>query len=207
MQILSPQLVTHAHCIFLMNEQFPDVTHVFGGEVRFKNYLLDNGNTANLVFLDKLLPDYNGQTYVAESYGTCDNAWLQLIYDRDDGLYYIVKTEMSTTTTTETGSWLDLTNVSPATQFERRITNVVTYPIIGSNAGDITPAGPYPSAWQTITNPPLNLVNICSLYQINAGYLQYFDSAAIFDIEVRVVGQSSPIQSSNIRFNCIASCF
>lgn len=205
-QIASPQLVTHAYSILLMNQELPNVTHVFGGEVRFKNYLLDNGNTANLVFLDKLLPGYNNQTYVADSYLTCDNSQLQLVYDRDDGIYYIIKTEMGVTSTLDTGNWLDIINVSPSTQFERRITNVVTYPTIGSNAGTVFPAGPYPSAWQTITNPPLNMFLMCELYQINAGTGQYLESDAIFDIEVRVVGQSAPVQSSNIRFNCLASC-
>ena len=38
--IVSPQLVSHAYMVLLLNQQFPNSTHLFGGEVRFQNYLL-----------------------------------------------------------------------------------------------------------------------------------------------------------------------
>lgn len=67
LQIVSPQLVTYAYMIQQMSEEYPDHTHVFGGEVKFKsNYQYANRNY-NLVFLDKLVPAYDGQLYGAPS--------------------------------------------------------------------------------------------------------------------------------------------
>lgn len=63
-QLVSPQLVTYAHMINIMNEDLHSVTHVFGGEVRFKtNYLMDDGSYSNIVYLDKTMPEYNGVSY------------------------------------------------------------------------------------------------------------------------------------------------
>lgn len=51
--IVSPQLVSHAYVISIINQEFPNRTHLFGGEVRFQHHLLDSGEMAKLVFLDK----------------------------------------------------------------------------------------------------------------------------------------------------------
>ncbi|NBP58379.1 hypothetical protein EBU71_17970, partial [bacterium] len=67
LQIVSPQLVTYAYMIQQMSEEYPDHTHVFGGEVRFQsNYQYANRNY-NIVFLDKLVPAYDGEFYSSPS--------------------------------------------------------------------------------------------------------------------------------------------
>jgi hypothetical protein len=63
--IESPQLNTYVYITELMAEEFPEATHLFGGEIRFRNItyadkqqtlmLMAKEPTANL--------DYNGQTY------------------------------------------------------------------------------------------------------------------------------------------------
>ena len=65
LQIASPQLVTYAYMIQQTDEQYPNHTHVFGGEVRFRSNYQYADRNYNLVFLDKLVPGYNGQTYLS----------------------------------------------------------------------------------------------------------------------------------------------
>lgn len=202
LEIVSPQIVTHAYCILLMSKEFKNCTHVFGGEIRFQKYLMDNGDLANLVFLDKVTPAYNGQTYVADSYGTCDYSLLQLGYNTGDGTWAVYADYQSLTgVVLASGVW----TTTPGSLYQYRVTNVVTYPIIGSNAGVVGPEGPYPTDWFTIGIGFIH--NLVGLYQINAGFNQYFESDAIFDIDLRAVSNPGIVVASSIRFNCLASCF
>lgn len=58
--IVSPQLTTHAWMVEHIATQFPNVQHVFGGEVRYRtNYIkTDDITPANIVLLGKVTPGY-----------------------------------------------------------------------------------------------------------------------------------------------------
>ena len=200
--IVSPQLVSHAYIISIINQQFPNRTHLFGGEVRFQPYLLDNGEMAKLVFLDKLTPGYDGQLYTANADGSCDSSQLELVYSSGGGweILYAFPTQ-TPPTVGWSGTWTD----TPGSSYEYRITSITTWPTIGSNAGSPTPSSA-PTGWSAIGGS----TSICKMYQINAGGPvppQYLESDAIFYIEVRVIGQTSPVQASSVRFNTLASCY
>jgi hypothetical protein len=69
-QVVSPQLVTHAHMVNVMAAQYAGRQHVLGGEVRYRtNYLKDDNSFANIVLLTKVAPGYNGLLYSARSDG------------------------------------------------------------------------------------------------------------------------------------------
>lgn len=203
LDIISPQLVSHAYIVLLINQQFPNRTHLFGGEVRFKNYFLDDGEMAKLIFLDKLAPGYDGQTYTSNSDGTCSAAQLDLVYSASAGTYEILYSFPPgfPPTYLSSGTWTD----TPSSSYEYRISSLTTWPTIGSNSGTPTPSSA-PTGWSAISGNK----TICSMNQYAAGSPvppTFYDSDAIFGIEVRVVGQTSPVQSSTVRFNTLSSCY
>ena len=55
-QRTSPQIVTHAHMVELMDYEYPNRTHLFGGEVRYQtNHILPNDDEKHyLIYLDKM---------------------------------------------------------------------------------------------------------------------------------------------------------
>lgn len=59
----SPQLTTHAYIVKLMKDELPDVTHLFGGEVRFE-YITHQNKIWNVSYLSKLasIPTSNFDT-------------------------------------------------------------------------------------------------------------------------------------------------
>jgi hypothetical protein len=206
-QIQSPHLVTYTHAVKVMSLEYPNSTHVFGGEVKFKsNYKLDNGEDSNLVWLDKLLPAYNGNTYQANA-ATCDDAFVRLFYyganfgARVRGEYGIQLSNVPNLV--ETGFWTD----TPSAAYERRVTNITlnsgttglyqTQPAVGST----------PQAWTLITSAGLGLNIVAEAYVFTPGYGSFYFISATFDIEVRVVGETTPVQASNITLNAFADCF
>lgn len=190
-QIQSPQLVTHAYMIDIMSKDYTNSTHMFGGEVRFKtNHLLDDGTTANLVFLDKLNPGYNGITYGVSDDGGGFGVQVTIYLNYDsNGSWEVNYSGGNPTGSPTSGSWTD----TPSSTYEFRITNV------NNIQGSPEPSGP--TGWVTIAGG----TNICTCTAASQGQGGFGNTDAIFDIEVRVVGQTVPSQSSSIRL--VASAF
>lgn len=189
-QIQSPQLVTHAYMIDIMSKDYTNSTHMFGGEVRFKtNHLLDDGTTANLVFLDKLNPGYNGQSYSAADdgggFGTYCECTLSYgttgIFLPIEGSWIINGTN-NLQGSPVIGQW----TTTPAVDYEFRITNVV-----GTISG-ATPNGP--TDWTPMNRPGFTF--ICGSSATSSGTTVYDSNQ--FSIQVRVSGEASPIQDSTI---------
>lgn len=62
--LLSPQILTHAHMVEVIDYEFPYRTHIFGGEVRYstRHVYYDDDENQNIIYLDKagfLLTYYN----------------------------------------------------------------------------------------------------------------------------------------------------
>lgn len=191
LQIQSPQLATHAYMIDSMSKEYVDFTHMFGGEIKFKkNYLMDNGTIANLVYLDKLNPGYNGVTYGVSDDGGGFGVQVTIGLNYNSNGSWVVQASGGNQTGSPTsGSWTD----TPSSTYEFRITNV------NNIQGSPEPSGP--TGWFTIAGG----TNICTCTAASQGPGDFGNTDAIFDIEVRVVGQTVPLQSSSIRL--VASAF
>lgn len=181
-QLQSTQQLTHAYTINLVNEKYPNSTHLFGGEVRF-NIQNQEDSIVNVVFLDKVdPPGYNGQLYEAFTGGALASS-CSLRYNGDDGLYTIVRIQIGGNTS---GVW----TTTFSSSYEYRITSVtIDQSYIG---GQTIPdsAGPFPTVWTPITGDTL----ICRSRIVDP----FAIIQATFGIEVRVVGETSPVVSSTI---------
>jgi len=90
-QYASPQLVTYAYMVELMSLKYPNMTHVFGGEVKFRtNYDKENGEIANVILLEKVVPSYNGQIY--SNGAACSQGCTNIMYYYPDGTWAIIFT-------------------------------------------------------------------------------------------------------------------
>jgi len=206
-QIQSPHLVTYVHAVKAMSVEYSNATHVFGGEVKFKsNYKLDNGEDSNLVWLDKLLPAYNGNQYIDYA-GNGQSAYARLVYwgasafgGNQAGKYFI--SLQSFPNPVEEGLWTD----TPSVLYEERVTYWVYSEGLAGTIG-VTPAVA-PSDWQIIPNtgfPPLNLP--CEVNCSAASYGSYNYGLVTFEIEVRVVGETTPVQASSISLGVYTATF
>jgi hypothetical protein len=64
LQTISPHIMTHYHMVEIMEKEFPGVSHVFGGEVRFQSSITDEfGEKVNLIKLGKQGLPGNGGSY------------------------------------------------------------------------------------------------------------------------------------------------
>lgn len=200
--LVSPQLISHAYTVGQMDREFPNHTHLFGGEIRFQNYLLDNGEIAKLVFLNKLVPGYNGVTYDDSHYGSCSGGAQRLVYFSGGTWEYQVQNNWpnsnATYDTLDSGSWTD----TPGSTYEFRLTSIT-----GSGyCSTFSCSGSYPSTptgWSTIGAATVIIFGYC----INAGYGDPDINCSLgAGIEVRVSGQSSPVQASSINFSATNGC-
>jgi hypothetical protein len=142
LQISSPQLVTHAYMIEMMSVKYPHSTHLFGGEVRFKsNYIMDNGDYANLVFLNKVSPvGYNNVVYEDRNDGF--QAGLDLNYFGSTGEFQIVSFGGNPQGSPISG----LFTTTPAFQYQFRNTSVnIIIDEPGGGQTSYTPGGPDPT--------------------------------------------------------------
>jgi hypothetical protein len=198
--IASPQLVTHAYSIQLMSEKLPDVTHMFGGEVRFQSdYLLDNGERANLVYLvGKVIPpSWNGFTVQPQSDTFYSPATAQgyLVYNLSPsgfsaGSWWLQVYDYDSAGNTSTGTWTS----TPSLSYEYRVTSSTGSP------------NRYPTAatgWASI--PTGTNITLCSCYAYAGSTPSSDYQSATFTIEVRKVGTTTPVASGTITFNCIAN--
>lgn len=225
MQIVSPQIVTHAFMIKIMEAQFPGTAHVFGGEVRFyTNHLRDDGRYANLVILDKLTPGYNGGAY--EAHGRNDGTGISStslslnytagygvtqtwnIYQQASGTGAFVNNYGSPTS----GNWANSSSI---------IISAYSYRIVSASVTeDCSPGVPslVPS-WQTLTSQTpssatswnsissgtnyVGSVSAQSLPNISGIVGQWIYSRCIYGIEVRA--SASPLNVLSTTVNLYAS--
>lgn len=195
-QIQSPHLVTYAHIIKSMSLDYPTSTHVFGGEVKFKtNYLLDNGDNSNLVYLDKLVPGYDGKTYEDTFVGgSSDITNLRLVYAGYNGSWFVDSYTVGPFL--ESGNWTD----TPAVQYEFRIAT-----ISGNGSGSYSSTPDSTTGWTTIFQGLFAFTQICNLTAGAPGYGQVNNATFTYGIEVRVLGETTPVQSSTITFYVLSS--
>lgn len=204
LQIVSPQLVTHAYCIMLMSEEYKNYTHVFGGEVRFQNYMTDDGEVANLAFLDKLVPAYNGQTYtdIISDY-TPQSAGVSLYYQVDAaypvytvGNYVILGQHGGQLAT---GPWTD--TIASSYEFQIQYWN-----LLGSvGYYDVNPPAA-PTSYTPLVEGLYGLNLICELTARPPDiYSSYNFARVYFEINLRVVGETDPVMFSTVTFEAAAS--
>jgi hypothetical protein len=113
LQYASPQLATYAYMVELMSVKYPTATHMFGGEVKFfTNYWKDNGELANVVLLEKIVPAYNGQNYFQQS-GCSQFVEIFLSYYADGSYAITGDIALSSQTFISGGSWYNGTPTSP----------------------------------------------------------------------------------------------
>lgn len=125
LQLLSPQIVTHAYMIEMLSLKYKNSTHLFGGEVRFESdYLMDDGNLANLVFLNKVDPvGYNAGLYSSTTEGAFFSALVALSYFGSIGEWGVSAQGTLTKTPSslpESGQF----TTTPAFQYQARTTNM-----------------------------------------------------------------------------------
>lgn len=133
MQLSSSQLVTYAYITKLIDDEFPNHTHLFGGEVRFYNQPLIDSKS-NLVFLEKVCPPgYNGGFYMGDSPGSST-----LFYNNSTGIWSVQRTGGGTVT----GTW----TTTPAFTYEYLIDTITDDGGVGPSS--ISPSAP--TTWATI---------------------------------------------------------
>jgi len=134
-QYTSPQLVTYAYMVELIAEKYPDVTHLFGGEVKFRtNYDKENGEIANVILLEKIVPAYNGQIY--SNGGGCGDATTQSLYYYPDGTWAVIFTILLQELNDQviaTGNWYNPIPPPSPFGYKTRVTDILS--ITENNGG------------------------------------------------------------------------
>jgi len=196
-QLTSPQLATYAWAAKELDTVHPGHRHLFAGEVRYRsNFVQDDQTEANIVYLTKLSPAYNGQTYTA-TYGI--GAYSGLVYDQAGKWWKIV---------TDNTPW---TTVFPANPFAGTAqfsnNNTVTHEMrtsasvavnTGSGGGYIFQPNPAPT-WHTLANNSFVAdiaAGIGSYNHVGTGVVSL---DVTFTIELRTVGNPA-VMSSTCRF-------
>lgn len=177
---VSPQLTTYAYMVQIVSEKFPTSTHLFGGEIRFNtNYLLDNNQSSNLVYLEKVCPPGYGSSYstITDPY----DGTLYLNYFGSGAWEVAVYTNQPYYNQFASGLWTNTPNVG----YEFRITNVIVYQLQGQ--GTVNP--PSPTGWTAI-DPNATYNTICSVSVLEPTLGQFNSRFATFYIELRDLAQT-----------------
>jgi hypothetical protein len=184
-QISSPQIVTHVYMIEMLSIKYRNSTHLFGGEVRFRsNYVMDNGDLANIVFLNKVDPvGYNGNTYQDLNAGP--TAIIYLSYS--SGGNWVITGSSGIVTS---GAFTN----TPASPYQVRVTsvtenqNIKNPPVADTFALPSSPS----STWSDV---PLDLCGVqADIDGITIARIDY-----TFGIECRSPNQPAIVVSSTIR--------
>lgn len=196
LQLQSTHLVTYAHAINVMSLEYTNSTHVFGGEVKFRsNYYHDNGEKTNLVFLDKTVPGYDGQSYT-DAYvgGGPGGANARLMYLGYNGNWAVQGTNAGTLAS---GTW----TTTPAVQYEYRISQIT----IGANDGSYNLSPGAVTSYGPIGQALLAFTQVCAVTVSQPSYGQTWYATVTFFNDVRVVGETTPVQSSSITLTAAAT--
>lgn len=205
LQIVSTQLVTYAYMIEQMSEEYPDYTHVFGGEVRFRSDYQYANRNYNIVFLDKLIPAYSGNQYSSPAPLGGQYSTIGLLYNGDSltlaGYWEVqVYTEgFPGPLTIDSGVWTTTPELGPyeiivtsATQLVRENPIYNRYSPLPGQVPTATEIGPYSylivycEAGPDVPFGSLSLVTVA------------------WDITARVIGEVSPAISSSITLQGIS---
>jgi hypothetical protein len=199
-QIVSPHLVTYAHMINLTNQEYPNHTHVFGGEVRFRSDYSYADRNYNLVFLDKLVPSYDGLRFQSANPLNGPLNWLALYYngntavDPGQWVLYSYSDGFGSPFPLASGVWTTTPELGP---YEISVTNV--------NVNFANPATASLQQWQYYPTGPIGYFTLgTSAYAIatvEAGptpFGQVYTIDVTFNISVKVVGEVTPVVSSSI---------
>lgn len=192
-QLQSTQQLTHAYVVNLVNDKYPNSTHLFGGEVRFYIENQDS-DIVNVVFLDKVNPPtYNGNTYAVSS-GGIQNCAVQLVYYGDTGQFQ-VESQVGGNPIIVQASGLWTTTPAPI-EYEYRISNVTVTTDMGAI---ITPAG------SSITFSPIGTsgqVILCKVLVSAAGGTDK-EGDVTFEIKVRSIANPAIEVTSTITLQAV----
>jgi hypothetical protein len=175
--------------IEMMSVKYPHSTHLFGGEVRFKsNYIMDNGDHANLVFLNKVSPvGYNNVVYEDNYDGF--QAGLDLNYFGSTGDFQIVSFGGNPSGSPLSG----LFTTTPAFQYQFRISSVnILINSPGGGQTSYTPIGPDP----TYANIPSLGASLCGVVATTSFGLTTI--GVQFGLEVRSTTEPAIVVASTI---------
>ena len=172
-QISSTHLVTYCYMVTCINKEYPNKTHLFGGEVRFYNKFINNKET-NIVFLNKVCPPaYNGDSVIGQSPGNS-----RLLYYQD-GTYQIGRTNGATLS----GTW-----TTTPSNYEYLINAVTITDNFG--LGSVIPNAP--TTWES-----LGLSDPTQICRVN-GTQTTSNWRAVFEIWVRAEGDTTNICISGL---------
>ncbi len=193
-QISSPQIVTHVYMIEMLSIKYRNSTHLFGGEIRFKsNYIMDNGDLANIVFLAKTNPPgYSGSSY-SDVNSSGSSAEANLNYDNSTG-------DWTVTSSGGTIAGPAPFTSTPASQYEFRITSatqVQNSASAGAFAFPVPSVGSVPTSYSAI---PGSLTALCGVSAsiISPGPGEFAIIEFTFGIDVRSQNQPGIVRSSTI---------
>lgn len=196
LQYTSPHIATYAHMVELTRFKYPNSTHIFGGEIRFfTDYPADNGDIANIILLNKVVPSYNGQSYT-NTLGCGQNAALQMRYF-NNGTWDILSYQfgIGPQTVIASGSWYQFL---PTRSYMIRISSISNE----SFQGTVSPATA-PSDFVNIGNPTQVILCISN----GAGFGDAAVAGAMFTTELREVGQTIPGVFATVEMYAISLCF
>lgn len=132
-QLMQPQLVSHAWMAKVMEAELPGSQHLFGGEVRYlANYADSSGEMANLIYLNKVAAGFSGSRY---SYWTTNSAFSASLIMESNGTWSIDR-PFSIGIYSEgplSGSWA----VPPIGSYEYQITSYASS--FGPGGGNVQP--------------------------------------------------------------------
>jgi hypothetical protein len=201
-QLVSPHLVTYAYMINLTNQEYPNHTHVFGGEVRFSSDYTYADRNYNLVFLDKVVPGYNGSTYTSSNPLLGPANWVTLQYngntltDPGEWILYIYSEGFGQPFPADSGAWTTTPSLGP---YEIRVNSAT------KNYSIPTTSGPENLYWEYYPTAPYayftldaNNYTICYCRAGPTPGGQAYQIDATFGIQVKVVGEVTPVVSSSI---------
>jgi hypothetical protein len=190
LQIQSPQLVTHAYMIQMMSNEYPERSHVFGGEVRFySDYLEDNGELANLVLLAKTTPGYTGSSYFCSSFTGGTPASLSLVYNSDGS--WDVNGTGNQTVDSDSGTWT--TTPSTPNGYEYRISAISG--VTTQGLGQVTPSGA-PTSYASLAGG----AGICEAVSDPFAPASIADATWTIQVRTAAGAQQGTVMTSTITF-------
>lgn len=191
LQLFSAHLTTHAYMVKMMDIEFPNNKHLFGGEVRYRtDYVMDDNSLSNLVSLGKVVPGFNSALYTEE--GTSSSTASIFLELHNDGTWQVLGSGASGPGSPGSGTW----TTTPGTTYEYRISTISASSVSPSGAGSIVPSSA-PTSWSTITSTVVAFaVNALS----TASPPGPGTCSASFTIDFRKVGDVTPVVSANTAF-------
>ena len=203
-RLISAHLTTHVYMIKMIDTDYPNVSHLFGGEVRYaSNYLNEEDNTfSDLVTLSKVMPGYNGLNYGNHTLVRTDthHLYLKLILN-PDGTWQVITAGYGTIIGSPVSGTFSNAPLSPL-GYQARVSAESSITQSG-NGARISPVI-VPSSYATILAGGLNLITV------DSGNLAGTDCQynASYTVQIQSL-TGGGVQTSGVTFNCFAfrACF